>query len=66
MTSKINVASIIDSVKLKDGGPSHSLADMAKSNFNNNIKHDIVHLGKNSNYKYSKNIKYIACGNSKL
>lgn len=63
MTSKINVASIIDSVKLKDGGPSHSLADMAKSNFNNNIKHDIIHLGKNSKYKYSKNIKYIGLNN---
>ena len=59
MTFPIKVVSIIDSVKLKDGGPSHSLADIAKSNLYNNIKHDIVHLGSRENYKYSDKIKYI-------
>ena len=59
MTFPIKVVSIIDSVKLKDGGPSHSLADIAKSNLYNNINHDIVHLGSRENYKYSDKIKYI-------
>jgi len=56
---KYKIASIINSMKLEVGGPSHSLKDLAYSNYLNNIQHDVVHLEKKINFNHNKKINYI-------
>jgi len=58
------VLSIIDSLNPKDGGPSHSLFDMALSNKQNNIQHDILYIGKKQKINDLSGIKIIALNNS--
>jgi len=43
---QIKLLSIIDSLELEKGGPSHSLIDLAIANQKNGIQHDILFLGK--------------------
>ena len=43
---QIKLLSIIDSLELEKGGPSHSLIDIAIANQKNGIQHDILFLGK--------------------
>ena len=43
---QIKLLSIIDSLELEKGGPSHSLIDIAIANKKNGIQHDILFLGK--------------------
>lgn len=64
--NRIKIISIIDSLELQKGGPSHSLIDIAIANKQNGIQHDILYLGKKikkfNNYQkkifYNKNILY--------
>jgi len=58
------VLSIIDSLNPKDGGPSHSLFDMALSNKQNNIQHDILYIGKKQKINDLSGIKIIALNDS--
>lgn len=58
------VLSIIDSLNPKDGGPSHSLFDIALSNKQNNIQHDILYIGKKQKINDLSGIKIIALNNS--
>lgn len=58
------VLSIIDSLNPKDGGPSHSLFDIALSNKQNNIQHDILYIGKKQKINDLSGIKIIALNDS--
>lgn len=58
------ILSIIDSLNPKDGGPSHSILDMALANKNNGIIHDIIYLGKEVNFKKLAGIKIIPLNDS--
>jgi len=62
---KIKVLSIIDSLELQKGGPSHSLIDIAIANRQNGIQHDILYLGKKIKKK-QKGIKITSLENSVL
>ena len=53
------ILSIIDSLNPKDGGPSHSLFDIALSNKQNNIQHDILYIGKKQKINDLSGIKII-------
>ena len=57
---KKKILSIIDSLDLKSGGPSHSLVDMAIANKINNINHDILYIGKKIKLKKNTRIKIIS------
>ena len=61
---RYKVLSIIDSLNPKDGGPSHSLFDMALSNKKNNIQHDILYIGKKQKINNLSGIKIIALNDS--
>ena len=58
------ILSIIDSLNPKDGGPSHSLFDIALSNKQNNIQHDILYIGKKQKINNLSGIKIIALNDS--
>ena len=58
------ILSIIDSLNPKDGGPSHSLFDIALSNKQNNIQHDILYIGKKQKINDLSGIKIIALNDS--
>ena len=61
---RYKVLSIIDSLNPKDGGPSHSLFDMALSNKQNNIQHDILYIGKKQKINDLSGIKIISLNDS--
>ena len=58
------ILSIIDSLNPKDGGPSHSLFDIALSNKQNNIQHDILYIVKKQKINDLSGIKIIALNDS--
>ena len=64
--NKIKILSIIDSLSLKDGGPSHSLIDMALANKANGIQHDILYIGPKEKISINKEIKIISLKDSKF
>ena len=61
---RYKILSIIDSLNPKDGGPSHSLFDMALSNKQNNIDHDILYIGKKQKINHLSGIKIISLNDS--
>ena len=63
---QIKILSIIDSLELEKGGPSHSLIDIAIANQKNGIQHDILILGKRIKNKLKDKIKIISLDNSIL
>lgn len=63
---QIKILSIIDSLELEKGGPSHSLIDIAIANQKNGIQHDILFLGKRIKNKLKDKIKIISLDNSIL
>ena len=63
---KIKILSIIDSLELEKGGPSHSLIDIAIANQKNKIQHDILFLGKKIKKKQKNKINIISLDNSIL
>ena len=64
--NKIKILSIIDSLSLRDGGPSHSLIDMALANKANDIQHDILYIGDKEKISINKEIKIISLEDSKF
>ena len=63
---QIKILSIIDSLELEKGGPSHSLIDLAIANQKNGIQHDILFLGKRIKNKQKNKINIISLENSIL
>jgi len=63
---KIKILSIIDSLNLKDGGPSHSLIDMALANNADGLIHDIMYLGSKQKIKSQDKIFIKTLDDSKL
>lgn len=60
---QIKILSIIDSLELEKGGPSHSLIDIAIANQKNGIQHDILFLGKRIKNKQKDKINFISLDN---
>jgi len=60
---QIKILSIIDSLELEKGGPSHSLIDIAIANQKNGIQHDILFLGKRIKNKQKDKINIISLDN---
>ena len=63
---QIKILSIIDSLQLEKGGPSHSLIDMALANQKNGIQHDVLMLDKRIKNKQKNKINIISLENSIL